>query len=315
MKPIEEIKICFSIPASPNHEFYSQIAMFRLALDSLGGIYENADLIISLGHEGKINSKLPRRWKSYLSKNVIFHWVSPEEFKEKSYMAQVDHRWKIDYSEYDIVVLCDADVIILKPIDDLLFLTLKSPAITGAIAHTNFRPRKNSDPQGTWNELATKLLGRTLRFDYRYSLAVNKEPEYTFCPFYLNFGFVLFTPDLLDSIKDTFLEFRPKVASMIVNPYFSAQVTLPLAAEYCQIPTRAVGLRYNFPNDEFADEFQKNELSDVRIIHYLRSHHFDRQKMFTTKKFFKQFLSLDLDGCDKFFQEFIIDLTNGQYPF
>ncbi len=315
MTTIDNLKLCFTIPASPNDNFYSQIAMFRLALNSLGGIYEKADMIITLGHDKKKRGKLPRRWRSHLSKNVVFEWVDPQNFKHSSYSAQVDLRWQIDYSEYDIVIFCDADVMLTKPIEDLLLLTLKSPALTGTITHSHFRPKGGIDPQTAWNDLSKHLIGKRLDFNYRHTLAYNRQPEYTFCPFYINFGFVLFTPGIINQIKDEFVELRPKVADLIANPYFSSQITLTLVAEKLQVPTRAVGLRYNFPNDKVADQYQKNELTDVRVIHYLRTGHFDRQKIFTSKKHFQEFLSLDLDGSDKVFQDAVMSLTNGRYPF
>lgn len=289
--------------------------MFRLALDSLGGIYEHADLIVTLGHDKKKPSRLPRRWKPFLSKKVTFYWASPDEFRQSSYLAQGDKRWQLDYSAYDVVIFCDADVLIVEPIDDLLLLTLESPAVTGAITHYAFQPKENVDPHTVWHDLASRFLNRPLEFNYRHTLSVNNLPEYTFCPFYINFGFVVFTPALYNQFNTQFLDVRPKVVSALADPYFSAQITLALVVEMLQVPTREIGLRYNFPNDKNADRIQEHELDDVRVIHYLRTNQFDRQKLFTSKKHFQEFLSLDLDGSDKVFQEYVMALTGNQYPF
>ena len=133
---------------------------------------------------------------------------------------------------------------------------------------------------------------------------------------------LLSMPDALDQIRwskengAVAICLRPVEGNrLLADPYFSAQITLALVVEMLQVPTREIGLRYNFPNDKNADRIQEHELDDVRVIHYLRTNQFDRQKLFTSKKHFQEFLSLDLDGSDKVFQEYVMALTGNQYPF
>ena len=77
---LQNLKLCFLIPASPNNNFFSQIAMFRLALNHLGGIYQKALIVVVFG-DNEVKP-LPRHWKPYLE-GVITHWVSPIEFQKK----------------------------------------------------------------------------------------------------------------------------------------------------------------------------------------------------------------------------------------
>jgi hypothetical protein len=98
-------------------------------------------------------------------------------------------------------------------------------------------------------------------------------------------------------------------------PVFSGQIALTLALAAHDVATRAVGLRYNFPNDRRADRLHPEELLDVRLIHYLRTEQFDRQEIFATERAFHRFLSLQLDGSDRVFQLYIRKLTKDVYPF
>ncbi len=310
---ISNPKLCFHFPASPTDAFFSQIAMFKLSLAALGGIYKQADIIITFGDE-KI-SPIPDKWKFLLDKNVIINWATPEEFLRKKYDAQGDAQWTYNHEKYDYVCILDADVLILRPINDLLTNITIDPAMTATIAHYPFPVNDGENSRQVWQNLATLFTGRPINFEYRHTLVEEQPGEDTFCPFYINFGFILMTPKIIQEVRETYLDIRKKVAPLLKYPYFSAQVGLALAIAANQTPTRAVGLRYNFPNDRKADHLHLNELTDVRLIHYLRTEQFDRQIIFTSKPEFEHFLSLDLTGSNKILQDYIYNLTKGIYPF
>src|SRR5687768_5950874 len=132
-------KLCFYIPASPNDSFYSKVAMTRLALDALGGVYKDAHIILALGSEEF--SPIPDRWKTHFRNTVKLHWADPKLYRKYGYSAQGSARWKYDYNDYDIVIFCDADTLLVRPIDDLLVRMQQAPAVMGVIAHYPF----------TWN--------------------------------------------------------------------------------------------------------------------------------------------------------------------
>jgi hypothetical protein len=306
-------RLCFHFLASPNDSFFSQIAMFRLALDSLGGIYEEADVIITLG-DREIRP-VPERWRAHLNRNVVVNWADPEMFRQLEYDAQGDAQWRYHHDGYDVICILDADVMITRPIDDVLLNVLQSPAIVGSIAHYPLPVHPDENPQQFWNRLSQRFINRPIEFNYRYSLAEGQPDEHTFCPFYVNFGFLLLTPAILQLLRSRYLEIRPKIARELVDPYFSGQASLALTIAAQDVPARAVGLRYNFPNDGVADRLHRNELMDVRVIHYLRIEQFDRHRIFTSRLEFDHFLSLDLAGSNRVFQDHIRRLTKGRYPF
>jgi hypothetical protein len=310
---ISNPKICFHFPASPTDAFFSQIAMFKLSLDALGGSYKDADTIITLGDEQI--KLIPDQWKFLLEKNIIINWAAPEDFLRKKYDAQGDAQWIYNHEKYDFVCILDADVLIMRPIDDLLTNMLQNPAITGTIAHYPIPTNTGENPQYLWQKLANHFIGKPIDFEYRHTLVEGQPMDSTFCPFYVNFGFILISPKIIQDLRETYLDIRKKVSPFLKYPYFSAQVALTLAVAAHQIPTRAVGLRYNFPNDSKADHLHLNELTDVRLIHYLRTEYFDRHKIFTSQPEFEHFLSLKLTGSNKIFQDYINNLTDGRYPF
>lgn len=316
MLPVTQSKICFHIPASPTDNFYSQIAMFRLALDALGGIYKEAHIILTLGDNEF--SPLPDRWRPYFGDSVKLNWVDPQSYRKYQYNAQADARLGYDHGEYDVVIFCDADTLLIRPVDELLFMVRQSPAVMGVIAHYPFPLNAEDNVKQVWMELARQFAGKPIDFKYRYTLVSPDDlSEFASCPFYVNFGFVLITPKIIKTIVNTYLSIRPEIAllKILKQPYFSGQIALTLALLAHDIPTYDLGLRYNFPNDTAADGLHPRELEDVCLIHYLRTDQFDRQTIFISEDAFNDFLSLKLNGSNKVFQDHIRKLTNGRYPF
>src|SRR5690349_998754 len=136
MVPVTQPQICFHITASPNDSFYSKIAMFRLALDALGGIYKKAHIILAIGD--KEFSPVPDRWRPYLGKNLKLNWADPDVYIRYANAAQGNARWKYNYDGYDIVIFSDADTLLVRPIDEVLARMQQSPAVMGVIAHYPF---------------------------------------------------------------------------------------------------------------------------------------------------------------------------------
>ena len=286
--------------------------MFRLALNALGGIYKQAHIIITLGDE-KI-TPLPNKWEPYFGNTVKLNWVAPELYKQHSYFAQADARWKYDHDEYNFIVFCDADTLLIRPFDGLLIKMWQSPTAMGVIAHYPFPHHENN--KQIWFELAKKFTGKPIEFNYRNTLIpYSNESEYADSPFYINFGFLLMTSRIIKTMRDTYVTMRPRIGPLIKKPFFAGQIALTLSLLAHDIPTHALGLRYNFPNDVLADSLHPKELADIRLLHYLRTDIFDRQTIFTNENAFMDFLSLKLSGSNKVFQDHIRKLTNGKYPF
>lgn len=309
----QKFRLCFLFAASPNDGFFSQIAMFRLSLDRLGGIYASAHIVVVFGdNEFK---PLPERWKTHFER-IETYWVTSEEFQKNSYLAQGDARWSYISPDVDFFIFADADILLIRSITDLLELLVDSPAVAGTIAGVPFPQFPKDNPLEKWASLARQFIGREISLDYTHTLASEKtEIHLRKCPYYVNYGFVIFPYSIAAEIRETYLEFRPRVALELYNPYFAGQVAMTLAIYKHNVTCRAIPLKYNFFNDVEAEKLHAQDMEDIRVIHYLRKANFDRQKIFTSPEEFKHFLSLELSGSEKIFQNYIRHLTDTNYPF
>ena len=307
------MKIEFLLCGSPTDAFYSQTAMFRLALDSLGGIYRQARLVLCIG-DGDVAS-VPDRWRRHL-RDVDVLWVPRKAFRDVG--SGGDFRYEVLDAGCDLSLLCDADTLLLAEIDSAaLQRMVERPGIRGVIAH--FPPpfgdtaglgRVGRDPRDFWQALSRAVLGRPLPLDHRHTLT----PEPVACPFYVNYGVLIGGFEPLRALYDQLRVVQPKIRRHVGNQFF-AQMGVALACAAADLATEALPLRYNFPNDPLADAMHPGELADVRFMHYLRTQVFDRHRIFASAADFEAFMRLELGGSNGVFQDRVRRITAGSYPF
>ena len=287
--------------------------MFRRSLDALGGMYENAAVEVTFGDE-RIRP-LPNRWVPHFNR-ITTHYVDPARYVVDGYFAQIDQRWSNIEREYDIVVFADADTMVLRRFDELVERLLDEPAVAGTIAHYPLPHRPGENPAEIWQSLALEFVGQRVELGYSHTLVAETQPvSKRQCPFYVNFGFVCVSGQLLRTLRDAYLPLRSAVAGKLAKPYFAGQVALTLAAYAKRLPRIALDLKYNFPNDPVAEAMHHSSLIDMRVIHYLRTRHFDRQRIFGSRRSFDEFLDLPLRGSEQVFQDHVRQLTDSAYPF
>jgi hypothetical protein len=258
---------------------------------------------------------IPERWLPHFARITVHH-VTPAAFQANGYHAQADARWELVPENCDLALFADADVMILRPIDELLARVEFEQAIAGAIAHMPFPVDPQTNPAGAWSELAHALLGGDIPFEHEHTLVRAQEPaSMRRCPFYVNFGLVVVPRSLVDPIGKQFRALRPLVAPRLRSSEFGGQVALTLAVHSKDVPRLAMQLRYNFPNDRRAEVLHPDDLADLRVIHYLRTGRFDRQRIFGSTDAFDAFLGLPLEGSEAVFQARVRALTDGVYPF
>jgi hypothetical protein len=304
------LKIDFVIPASPNDAFYSQIAMFRLALNALGAAYGEARLVAVFG-DTQVRP-LPHRWKPHFDK-IDVEWADPGVFQRIGYRAQSERRFEVFRSDADIVVSCDADTLLIRPFESEVVAAARRGVLGGVIAHYHFPWADTSgDPAADWSKLSWSTIGQDIDLPYNYTLM---EPEaIANCPFYINLGFLIGSSKTMKLLYEGYKNVVDDVL-IAVNNYFYEQITVPLAVAKHKIPTNALPMRYNFPNDPIADRKYLSEISRIRLIHYLRTELFDRQKIFASEPAFEAFMKLQLDGSNRIFQDCVREVTGGVYPF
>jgi len=307
------MKIEFLIPGSPNEGFFSQVAMFRLGLDALGGIYERARLVLCLGAPRA--SAIPPRWNRHF-RGIEVLWA-PEDVYRSNGTGGV-FRYELLDAASDLSILCDADTFLMRPFTPCsLEHFVRSPAIRGVIAH--YPPPLFDDaghdysPQGPewfWRFMGQQTLGAAVDFPHTYTL---QEPA-SRTPFYVNYGAVIGNFDVLRRLRDELQWLLPRIRASLSNR-FVGQIGVALGCLAGHIPSEAIPMRYNFPNDPIAERRYPEELANVVLLHYLRTNHFDRQRIFTSADSFQSFLSLNLTGSDQAFQDRIREITGSHYPF
>jgi len=312
--PSRPIKIEFLLCGSPNDAFYSQTAMFRIALDSLGGIYRQARLALCIGDE--TFRAVPARWREPL-RNVDVLWAPRAMFQDIGNGG--DFRYEVLDAGCDLSLLCDADTLLLAPIEsEVLRQMIEQPAIRGVIAHlpppftdAAGRDLRNLGPEQFWRVLADQVLGgKSLVLDQLHTLSAHAIP----CPFYINYGVVIGSFELLRTLYEQLRIVQPKIRQILDNRFF-AQLGLTLGCQAAGLVTQVLPMRYNFPNDSVADEMHSGELEQLKFIHYLRTKVFDRHRIFTSATEFDSFMRLELTGSNLVFRERVRQITGGLYPF
>jgi hypothetical protein len=202
---------------------------------------------------------------------VIWRWASREEFRKLSYHATVLDRFKVE-SDADVVLFADADTIFVNSVDDLLESLQSVPAIAGVMAHVPpFATPFFTRPGETWETLFRKL-GWRLPSDLHQCTGwgtMLTRHDVRFAPIYYNFGVVFvpgrFLPDLAPAYERQLV-----VAEKADVGYYVGQLALTLAIYELDLHRIALSPRYNFPNDPLFEAYYPQDLTDLRILHYMR---------------------------------------------
>lgn len=312
-------KIDVLIPGSANDQFFSQLAVLRRSLDALGGDFAQARLVGALGEWD--TPQVPPRWTHHLDR-VDIVWSNPEKRPNPIFDAQHRDRFHNIRDDADVAILCDADVVFMRPFDDLVAHFAAHEELGGVIAHYHFPiDGRRGDPDTDWNHIAMAAIGTVIERPYHYLFgrapeddAITDPQQRPRAPFYINYGFLIGQPHLLRRMHEKEAALIPRV-STLVEPYFSHQVSVALACAALGITTRALPARYNFPNRPEADARQPGELDQVVMLHYLYDETFRRRTLFAARDAFEAFLSKPLTGVDRVFQDYLRQLFGGRYPF
>lgn len=306
------MKLDYIIPASLTDGFCGQIAFFRSCLNALGGPYEEARLVAVFGDPPE--PEVPERWKPFFT-GVDVEWVyNTTPYAKENYTGQHWARYDVFRPDCDLVILCDADVAQLRPMDGLERRLIEESAIGGVVAHDHFpTPGRKMDPVESWAELGRKVLGVPITdFPYRYTLTPPDTPPQT--PFYVNYGVVIGPPEAMRALYHVQKPISDAMPDF-VRPYFAPQVAIALACLKADLTCHALPMRYNFPNDRKADALYPAELEQIVFLHYLRKTIFRRDEIFSNSEKFDAFISADLEGSDEVFRRHVVKITGGRFPF
>lgn len=307
-------KVCFLIPASPNSEFFSQIAAFSAALWRLPWTRWEPSITVCLG-EG-LDVEALHRWQPYL-RDVALMLVPPGITDRNTfYYGQIDSLYRWAPRDADVLARMDADTLPVGDLEDVLDMVVANACIAGVMTHFSFPRTPGLSAIQSWHHVSEGLLDRALDFRLSYSLVSDEtRPEDRDAPFYVNDGAVFFARSIFDEFASHYLEMRPKLMDRLASPYFAGQVALTLAATQMGAETVALPMRYNFPNDAAATRRYPEELEDVRIFHYLRTDTFDRQDIFRDPAGYASFMGASMNGANAAFRDHVSRLLGTDYPF
>lgn len=306
-------KVAILIAASATPAFYSQIGILNLALRKLPWSRWRPRVHVYIGGSRDVDAD--NEWLPRLN-DLEMIWVPWERFEREGDWAQSDDVFRFAPSDADVLLAMDADTFPVADLECVLDRVLETGSIAGVIAHYPFPRFPETSVREAWADVARGLVDVSLNFAFAHTLmGPDIPPAHRLTPFYLNFGFVLFPGAAFEEVAWRYLAIRPNLMDRMPDPDFSGQAALTLAINAAGARTRALPVRYNFPNDPIAAAMHPTELANVAVFHYLRTSTFDRQRIFANAQEYAQFLALPLTGVDLAFQQSVKKIIGPEYPF
>jgi hypothetical protein len=177
--------------------------------------------------------------------------------------------------------------------------------VAGVIAHAP--PFRDVDVGETWRQLFRE-------YGVSEAAAVHEHTGWglmtreRMTPAYFNFGMVIAPGPMMQAIGKEMVEADRFVHSRL-QTFFRFQIALSLVIQKLQLPTEALPLRYNFPNNPKFDAGFPDELADVRILHYLRCEILDRERDFADLDALAALVGReDLAGSNEVLRELLAEL-------
>ncbi|WP_373502076.1 hypothetical protein [Aestuariivirga sp.] len=314
------MKLQFLMCGEADDAFFSQAAMFRLALDSHGGDHAGARMTLCLGSTPL--AEVPERWRRPL-RNIELRWLAAGRKPGEDDLAQSMLTYESIAPDADVAIICDADTLLVRPLAEAFLREMvEAPALAGTIAHfaPPLKDTRKPPPKPIvstamlWEELSQRVLGRPVDMSYRYTLRRESDPPDEPCPFYINLGVVIATPAIFARFHAQHREVIPVVREVLENRFYE-QISVPFAAARAGVPQRVLPMRFNFPNDPLAEVAYPDEAAAIIQLHYMRTKAFHRHRIFADRGSFETFMGLDLQGSNMVFQQAVREATDGRYPF
>jgi hypothetical protein len=262
------MKLEVRIAISPTPQFFRQVEyLWRSYAARCSGV--DFRFVVSVGEDCEpfdLEERNP--WsRGY----VAWRWADREEFRRLSYGATALDRFRYP-TDADVVLLSDADMLLVRPIDDLLAALTAQPAVAGVVAWVPpFIGLGPPVPGSSWTAVFAAA-GRKLprdRYQHPGWGSMFAQPEHRFCPAYYNFGVVFVPGSVVVQLGREYERQLPIAMATPIHHIYYAQVALTFAIYELDLPRVALEPKYNFPNLEVCDRLFPVDLADVRIIHYL----------------------------------------------
>ena len=304
------MKIEVRVPISPKPYFFRQVEYLRRSFVAKGGLAASARFVVSVGEDCEpYDLYAVNPWSVG---RIEWKWTDREAFRRMSYTATGLDRF-VHPTDADVVLLSDADTLMIRNIDDLLIPLTAEPAVAGVMAHMppHFGQQMTAP---SWRAVFAAI-GRRLPRDLHEHSGFGSmfhDMSNRFGPVYLNFGAVFIPGRMLQTVGQFFERSLALAYSAPIHKFFHAQLALTLAIHELDLPRMTLRPRYNYPNDELMDRSATNELADIRIMHYLREHTIGaRAEVWGSDEKFAAFLNrTDLTGSNEVLRQTVLELRD-----
>lgn len=276
-------QIEFRIPISPTAEFYERIHLFCAALRRVEG--EQAAVTVVVGDHADLSEvRRDNRWSA--NYHVQWHRVPDEIFAAYSYYGTADFRYLLPESAADVVVLADADTLLVQSVsEDLLWMVSDEPCIAGHMAHGPawFEPVNGSEPRppDLWPFLFRNFSIPWPEKLYRYSMDLDSSLPPV--PAYYNLGFIALNQAALRLFREHILAVQDRLRTMI-DSYMRCQIAVTLISYMHGIQHRNLPAIFNAANDPLHTRHNRVEPEQIKLLHYLRNDEIDRHSFLTEKR-------------------------------
>lgn len=275
-------QIEFRIPIAPTASFYNRVHFFCAALGRLGREYASTPVRIVVGDYADLDEvRLTNAWATQY--NLQWHRVPEEVSAAHHYFGTSDFRYALPESTADLVVLADADTVLVQPVaQDLSWMLCDEPCIAGHMAHipppSKFLERSDLGERDFWPFLFQEF---SIPFPdelYRYSRDLAK--EFPIAPAYYNLGFVALNRSALRIVKNVIFDVRERLNKMIQSE-MRCQIALTLISYKHAMKRRNLPAIFNAANDDAYLRHNRVRPEDIKVLHYLRTNELDRDVFLT----------------------------------
>ena len=280
MRNIKDLRLEFRIPISPTPGFFSQIRLFDFALRRLGPPYRDARLCVCVGDDCDLEAV--RAANAWSVGRVNWEAVPHAVFAEFGIHGTADWRLAREIGAADLVILSDADTVLLRDIDPLLAcVPLDRPAVRGHMAYlppfSSGGDLPASDSHDYWPALFERFGVPWPRLLFDYSMDEDRRlPQ---VPAYFNLGFTVFSPAALAVFAPRIFDFQ-RTFKASVDSYMRCQIAISLIAYQQGVDIDVLPASYNASN--YMEHQRRNYLStnDIRVLHYLSTREIERSLIF-----------------------------------
>lgn len=265
------------VPISPTPDFFRRIHLMAASLRRLEGAVGPYVLVVCVGGDEEPSDLYAAQpWSRIYP--LVWHWADRARFQRDSFWETSREIFR-QPTRGQFVICADADVLFMEDFADLLHDLEREPAVAGVIAHAP--PFQDDQFAAKWRQLFADYETPPPSFEFEHTgwgFMVQQE-ALRLTPAYFNFGMVAASAGMMEIVSSE-MEKADDFVNAKLDTFFRFQIALTLTLQKHGLPVRALPLRYNFPNDPGFDSKYPEELSNVRILHYLRCEIIHREKDF-----------------------------------